>query len=170
MASKSALLVIDVQRGIFEQRIPVYRAEEMLANINLLVEKAHQADAPVVYIQHSNDKYLKYGSELWQFHPEIKPQVGDLHIHKEHGNAFIATELEEKLDELGVNRIVCCGLVTHGCVRATCQGGIDREFEVVLATDAHSNYSKTASEIIKKWHKQLEEIGVLLLYSEKVSF
>ena len=107
--AKTALLVIDVQRGIFEQRIKVYKAEEMLAKINLLAEKAHQAGAPVVYIQHSNDKFLIYGSDLWQFHPEIKPQPGDLHIHKQHGNAFIETELEEKLPELGVARIVCCG-------------------------------------------------------------
>jgi nicotinamidase-related amidase len=164
------LLVIDVQRGIFEQRTKVYKAEEMLANINLLVEKAHQAGAPVVYIQHSNDKYLKYGSELWQFHPEIQPQEGDLHIHKEHGNAFIATELEEKLDELGVDRIVCCGLVTHGCVQATCQGGIDLDYEVVLAYDAHSNYSQTASKIIAKWQNQLAESGVILKASKKIFF
>ena len=30
---KTALLVIDVQRGIFEQRTKVYKAEEMLANM-----------------------------------------------------------------------------------------------------------------------------------------
>ena len=167
---KTALLVIDVQRGIFEQRIKVYKAEEMLRKINRLAEKAHQAGAPVVYIQHSNDNYLKYGSKLWQFHSEIKPKPGDLHIHKQHGNAFLETELEARLRDLGVERIVCCGLVTHGCVRATCQGGIDREFEVVLATDAHSNYSKDAEKIIKKWHKELSNEGVTLLASEEISF
>ncbi len=167
---KTALLVIDVQRGIFEQRTKVYKAEEMLANINLLAEKAHQASAPVVYIQHSNDKFLKYGSDLWKFHPEIKPQSGDLHFHKLHGNAFIETDLEAKLRDLGVERIMCCGLVTQGCVRATCLGGLDLGFEVMLASDANSTYSKPAEKVIDRWHKELVEAGVTLLVSEEVSF
>jgi nicotinamidase-related amidase len=170
MASKTAFLVIDVQQGLFERGTPVYRAEEMLDNIILLAEQADQAGAPVVFIQHSNEKYLKRGSRLWRLHPEIKPQDSDLHIHKLHGNAFIETELEEKLRALEIETIVCSGLVTQGCVRATCLGGLELGFEVVLASDAHSTYSKTAKKIILRWEKELTEAGVRLLLSEEISF
>ncbi|MBN2044797.1 MAG: isochorismatase family protein [Anaerolineales bacterium] len=170
MEVKTALLVIDVQQEIFEQKTPVYRAEEMLANINALVEKAHQAAAPVVYIQHSNNQGFQPGSRGWQLHQAIQPQAGDLHIDKLQGNAFAETELAPMLEKRGIERIVCCGLVTQGCVRATCLGGLELGFEVVLASDAHSTYSKTAKQIIKQRQQELTEAGVTLLLSEEISF
>jgi nicotinamidase-related amidase len=167
---KTALLVIDVQQEIFSQRTPVYRTDEMLANINALVEKAHHAGTPVVYIQHSNNRGMERGSQGWQLHPEIKPKPGDLHIHKLQGNAFTDTELEAKLRDLGVERIVNCGLVTQGCVRATSLGGLELGFEVVLASDAHSTYSKTAKQIITQRQEELAKAGVIVLASEEISF
>jgi hypothetical protein len=41
--TKTALLVIDVQRDLFRKSHPIYRADELLNNINSLVERAHQA-------------------------------------------------------------------------------------------------------------------------------
>lgn len=69
--SNTALLVIDVQQGLFERSTPVYQAKTMLDNINFLVDSAHQMGVPVIYIQHSNEKTLKLGTPEWKFHPEI---------------------------------------------------------------------------------------------------
>ena len=71
--SKSALLVIDVQKEQFEASSPVYHADDLLRNINFLTSKARQEGVLVVFIQHSADSYLKYGSEGWQLHPQIQP-------------------------------------------------------------------------------------------------
>ena len=56
--TKSALLVIDVQQEMFEKNTPVYSAEQMLANINALAEKARATGAAVVFIQHDAEKQL----------------------------------------------------------------------------------------------------------------
>lgn len=58
----SALLIIDMQQALFGRPTPVYHGDELLANINSLVERAHSAGAPVVYIQHSNEGPLKTGT------------------------------------------------------------------------------------------------------------
>jgi nicotinamidase-related amidase len=56
---ETALLVIDVQKGLFEKTTPIYRAKQVLENINTLINKARQENVPVVFIQHSNNKYAK---------------------------------------------------------------------------------------------------------------
>jgi nicotinamidase-related amidase len=37
-----ALLVIDVQQGLFKKKTPIYKADELLQNIISLVDRAHQ--------------------------------------------------------------------------------------------------------------------------------
>ena len=167
---KSALLVIDVQRGLFAHPTPVYKEDELLNNILDLVARAHQAGAPVVYIQHCSQKSLIKGSLEWQLHPDLRPQRKDWLVHKENSNAFEGTKLGEILVSQGVGRVVATGLVTHGCVKNTCLGALDEGFEVVLAGDAHSNYSKDAANIIDKWNKQLSEKGVSIENSTDITF
>ena len=59
---RTALLIVDVQRGLFRRPTPVYRADELLANINMLVDRAHRAAAPVFYVQHSGKTLLPIGT------------------------------------------------------------------------------------------------------------
>lgn len=170
-ASKDvALLVIDVQSGLFQKSTPIYHADELLANINSLVERAHQAGALVGYVQHSSDKVLPNGSAEWQLHPQIQRQKGDLQIHKQHGNAFEDTPLGAELQARGIRNLVIGGLVTHGCVKATCLGALELGYRVVLVGDAHSSYSKDAARLIEDWNTKLQESGVELRLASEISF
>ena len=170
MNENTALLIIDVQQGLFERQTPVHQAEIMLENINALAEKARNGQSPVVYIQHSNDKTLKLGTPEWKFHPQIKPLNGDLHLHKQRGNAFEKTDLHKTMQNLGVKRIVASGMVTNGCVRATCLGGLKLGFQVILASDAHSTFSKGADQVIEHWEKELAKAGVIMKTSAEINF
>ena len=93
----AALLVIDVQQGLFRKSTPIFRAEPLLDTITALVERAHAATLLVVYIQHASDKVLPFGSADWQLHPRLHPGEGDLIVHKQHGNAFEDTSLHREL-------------------------------------------------------------------------
>lgn len=156
---ETAVLVIDVQLGLFQKSTPIYRAKELLAGINALAGRAHQSGAQVVYIQHASDKVLPYGSTGWQLHPQLQPLPGDLRIDKQHGNAFEETPLDAELRARGIRSLVICGLVTHGCVKATCLGALDLGYRVVLAGDAHSSYSKDAARLIEEWNAKLQAAG-----------
>jgi nicotinamidase-related amidase len=166
----NALLVIDVQKGLFKKTIPIFKADNFLKNINFLVDKAHENDVPVIYIQHSNDTILVYGSDDWHFHSDIKPTDKDFLIHKKHGNAFEETLLGELLQSKSVNSLVITGLVTHGCVKATTIGALDLGYKVILVEDGHSSYSKDAADLIEKWNQKLSENGVFVKSAEGIKF
>ncbi len=68
-----ALLIIDVQQGLFRKSTPIYKAEELLQNIHTLVDRAHRAGVPVFYVQHSDQKALVINSQDWQLHSELHP-------------------------------------------------------------------------------------------------
>lgn len=166
----TALLVIDIQNGLFEKSTPIYRADQLLENIHHLIDRAHQAGMPVIFIQHSSPKTLEKGSAVWQLHPQIQPLAKDMVIHKQHGNAFEETNLREELEKRNVSAVVITGLVTHGCVKATCLGAIEEGYKVVLVSDGHSSYNKDAAQLIDKWNRAIHEKGAEVLEARKVKF
>ena len=165
-----ALLVIDVQNELFHKGTPIYRAEEVIASVNDLIDRAHAAGVPVVEVQHSADRNLVYGSHGWEIHPAVHRDAGDLPLHKRHGNAFEDTQLQATLEERGVHELVVCGLVTHGCVRATCLGARNLGYHVTLAGDAHSSYSADAAGLIKEWNAKLAQAGVEVKSTSDIAF
>jgi nicotinamidase-related amidase len=167
---KSALLIIDVQRELFEKGTPVYLADKLIANILDLAGRAREAKVPVIYIQHCGKNNLVKGSDSWQLYTRLDPQPEDLKVSKESSNAFEKTDLKEILASRGVGRIVAAGLVTHGCVKNTCLGGLNLGYQVTLAADAHSSYSADAAAVIVKWNKLLAEQGVEVKDSAEISF
>lgn len=166
---QTALLVIDVQQGLFSKSTPVFRANDLLKNINGLVERAHTLNIPVVFVQHGNKESLKEESDDWQLHSSLNPREGDLFIRKSHGSAFEDTPLESELRERKIKTVVVAGLVTHGCVKATCLDGQKRGFEVVLVQDGHSSYSKEAEKLIAEWNEKLSD-GIVTLKSTETLF
>jgi nicotinamidase-related amidase len=168
--SNTALLVIDVQQGLFRKSIPIYKAEELLRNINTLVDRAHQIGMPVFYIQHSDGEILRQGSDDWKLHPQLHSLDIDCIIYKHHGNAFEQTPLKEELSSRNIERLVVTGLVTHGCVRATCIGAKKLGYKVVLVGDGHSNYHRHAAQLIEEWNQKLSAGTVELKSTREIKF
>ena len=170
MIMTTALLVIDVQKGLFEKSTPIYQAHQLLLNINILINKARQEGVPVFFIQHSSEKFLEKGSDAWKLHPDIQPAGGETVIHKVHPNAFEATNLRGELKERGIDTLVVTGLVTHGCVKATCLGALEEGYRVRLVSDGHSSYSKDAPQLIHKWNTELSRKGAELIEAINIRF
>jgi nicotinamidase-related amidase len=154
-----ALLVIDVQQGLFEKGTPIFQAEALLDKINSLVDRAHAQDVPVFYVQHNDHRGLVKGSHEWQLHAQIQPVKKDSIVHKQHPNAFEQTSLDQTLRKKGISRLVICGLVTHGCVKASCLGALELGYRVTLVKDGHSSYSAQAAVLIDEWNQKLGEKG-----------
>jgi nicotinamidase-related amidase len=165
-----ALLVIDVQRGLFEEPTPVYRADEVLRNINTLVDRAHGTGVPVFWVQHSTATDLVEESDGWQLHTALKPLTTDHFIRKHHGNAFEDTPLKSELDALKVGRVVVVGLVTDGCVQATCKGGHALGYDVTLVQDAHSTERPDGGRVVDYWNTKLSQGIVHLVATADVDF
>jgi nicotinamidase-related amidase len=130
----TALLVIDVQNGVVAD---AHNRDDVIANINTVVDKARAEDAPVIWVQHSDD-HLERGSEGWQYVPELARRDSEPLVHKTYGDSFEGTELEELLAERGVGRLVVTGAQTDACIRATLHGAFVRGYDVTLVGDAHT--------------------------------
>jgi len=167
---KTALLVIDVQKELFEKSTPIYQADALLNNICALIDQAHQTAVPVFFIQHSTDKILIRGTDGWQFHPRLQPQPNDYIVEKHHGNAFEQTTLKDQLDALNIKKLVISGLVTHGCIKATVLGAHKLRYAVILVKDGHSNFHQKAPELIARWNEQLSRKGAKLLETREIVF
>ncbi len=130
----TALLVIDVQNGVVDG---AYRRDEVIANINSLIDKARAEDVPVIWVQHS-DEHVPYGSDRWQYVPELVRHESEPLVAKEYGDSFEDTELEHVLAERGVGRLVVTGAQTDACIRSTLHGAIVRGYDATLVADAHT--------------------------------
>ena len=150
----AALLVIDLQRGLFQRPTPVYEEESLLRNISGLVSAARAAGIPVVFVRNSN-KMLVAGTENWELHPDVLPREVDLLVDKTQGDALQDTELDALLKARCVGTVYVTGLVTEGCARATCLGALKRGYHVALVSDAHSSFHRDAANRIRNWNETL---------------
>ena len=167
--ARAALLVIDLQRGLFQRPTPVCEQDALLRNISGLVAAAHAAAVPVVFVQHSN-KMLVTDTESWELHPSMEPRDGDLRLHKTQGDAFEATGLDSLLRERSVDTVYVTGLVSEGCVRATCLGAAKRGYRVVLVSDAHSSFRRDAAQRVAEWNDKLAAELDAVVPASEVSF
>jgi nicotinamidase-related amidase len=168
--SNSALLVIDVQQGLFRKSAPIHQAEQLLKNINALVDRAHRTRTPVFFLQHSGRNILLQGSDDWKLHPQLHLLDIDCIIPKQHGDAFEETTLKEELSSRNIDSLVIMGLVTQGCVRATCIGAKKLGYKVILVKDGHSNYHKHAAQFIEEWNQKLSAGTVELQSTREIEF
>lgn len=78
----TALMIVDVQQGMFAIRPPIHRGEEIVGRIARLLERARRQGVAVVHIQHNGaaGDVLAKGSAGWPHHPLVAPREGELVI------------------------------------------------------------------------------------------
>jgi len=138
----SALLVIDVQRGMFMPPTPAHRGAEVRATIAGLLRRARTGGRPIVHVQHDGGPGdpLERGTEGWRIHPDVAPLGNEPLIEKRYCSAFQDTDLQALLERGGIRRLVIAGLQTEYCIDTTCRAAFSLGYRVVLAADAHSTF------------------------------
>lgn len=154
---KKALLIVDVQKGLLEKKL--FHGGDMMAAIGHASASFRKTRNLVVFIQHCGGP-LKPGTDGWGIDPGLDRREGEPVIRKEHGNAFQGTELGRILEEKGIRQILVCGLVSHGCVRATCLGGREAGLTVRLLKDGHTNWAPDARDRIVRVQDELAALGI----------
>ena len=133
--NKAVLLVVDVQVGVMGE---AWDSPRIIANVARAVERARGEGVPVVWVQHSDEEGLPYGSSEWQWVPELVPAEGELLLHKKFNSSFEGTELADELAKLGATHIALAGAATNWCIRATAYGALERGYDLTLIEDAHT--------------------------------
>ena len=157
----TALVVIDVQKGIFAGKKPSPRWPEILQRIGALAARAAAAGLPVLYVQHDGapGHRLATGSEGWELDPALAAHAPAAVCRKTACDAFFETTLEAELDRRSVQRLVIAGCMTQFCVDTTCRRAISLGYDVVLVGDAHATADAgalTADRIIAHHNETLD--------------
>lgn len=141
---KSALLVIDVQRGLFGPEPQPFEAHEVIQRINQLASSAREAGWPVIYVQHERDgTSLKYQSPGWALDERLASRPEDLYVRKTTPDCFLRTNLQQLLELNSVSCIVVTGYASEFCVDTTCRRAAALGYEVILASDTHTTHDRT---------------------------
>jgi nicotinamidase-related amidase len=173
----SALLVIDVQRGLFDPEPRPFQADAVVARINVLAARARAVDVPVVLVQHESAT-LPVGSEAWQFQPQLQVESRDAIVRKTTPDAFLRTDLEELLVSWGIERVVICGFASEFCIDTTTRRAAGLGYTVTLASDAHTTHDKphaTAAQIRAHENATLSDLtsfgpAIVAVASDDIAF
>ena len=156
--SGSALLVIDVQKGVVAN---AWNRDAVVANIAHCVDKARANDVPVIWVQHS-DEELPMNSEQWNLVDELAPASGEAVVHKTFRSSFDNTDLEARLAALNAEHLIVAGAQTNFCVRSTTYAALDRGYDVTLVADAHTTDDIEWNGVSVSAEKVVEEANLTL--------
>ena len=163
-ASRTALLVIDVQRALFDP--PPFEADAVLVRINALAARARGAGVPVVFVQHEDEADLAHGAPGWELEPNLAVLHADLRVRKRTPDSFHRTDLQDLLADRDVRHLLVCGYASEFCIDTTVRSAAAKGYAITLAADAHTTHDKPhgTGQWIRTHHTEtlccLESFGV----------
>jgi nicotinamidase-related amidase len=162
-AMPQALVLIDIQQGMFGPEFVCHEPARLLANAAELLARARGAGVSVFHVQHcENEGPLAHRSAGWQIHPGVAPRAGEPVIQKWACSSFYRTDLDARLRAAGVDQLVLAGLQTEFCVDTACRVAQTLGYGVTLVSDAHSTFDNPvlkADRVIA--HHNLVLAGIL---------
>jgi nicotinamidase-related amidase len=147
--AKTALVVIDLQRGIVGRDVVPHRAADVVANAARLVQAFRSAQLPIVFVRVSTTpetalKPLVDSAPAmppmqagWdELVPELGVGPGDIVVTKQNWGAFYGTDLDLHLRRRAVTRIAICGISTNIGVESTARDAYERNYKLLFVEDA----------------------------------
>lgn len=138
-----ALVIIDLQNDYFPGgKFPLWNTPTILENIKGVITKAQKQDIPIIIIQHiANDElgiapFFNKHTVGANNHPEIINAVPEAKIIvKQFADGFEQTNLEQVLEELEINELLICGMMTQNCVTHTAISKKAEKYKVSILID-----------------------------------
>ncbi|AZE83745.1 Isochorismatase [Pseudomonas orientalis] len=136
-----ALLIIDMQTGLYDGPDRPFERERLLTNINQLARRARRVNVPVFFARHTGPagSPIEAGSPAWQLWHELDvDETRDQLFNKTRPSCFLGTGLAQQLVAAQVDELVIVGMKTQFCIDTTCRVAVELGFSVVLPEDGHT--------------------------------
>ena len=154
-AKTTALVLIDLQKGVLARPLLPHPATTVYARSKALASRLRAAGGPIVWVRVSFasnfadaprarvDQPSDMGSlpAGWDEFPEALPP-SDLMVTKRQWGAFYGTDLDLQLRRRGVNTIVLGGIASSIGVESTARSAWEHGYELVLCEDLCSDLSE----------------------------
>jgi nicotinamidase-related amidase len=160
--TKTAIVVIDLQKGIVSRETQPYSTKEVIENTVQLLKVFRKNNMPVflVRVASSSDQKDRLnvitdttwsgGGEMPADWSELVSELGkensDFIITKKQWGAFYGTELDLQLRRRRIDTIVLCGIATCLGVESTARFANEYGYNQIFAEDAMSSMSKEEHE------------------------
>jgi nicotinamidase-related amidase len=156
-AARTALLVMDFQRGILERMPDAGAALDKAAQAIEIVRRAGGSvgyvrvaftDAELQAVPERNKGFsaakssgadFSVDSPSTQIHERLAPQPGDVVVRKTRVGAFSTTDLGKQLRQRGIDTLILAGISTSGVVLSTVRDAADRDYSLFVLSDACSD-------------------------------
>jgi nicotinamidase-related amidase len=153
----TALVVIDLQKGIASRETVPYDTHTVIKNAARLAEVFRKNKIPVflVHVVSSDKDRLNpitdeqifsrpqsMPKDWSDFVPELNKSESDIIITKKQWGAFYGTDLDLQLRRRKIDTIVLCGIATNYGVESTARFAYEYGFQQIFAEDAISSMSK----------------------------
>ncbi len=145
-----ALLVIDVQK---EYMPMMSKSDQELAieMMNWTIYIFRKFDLPVIRVYHTHPEWgPSEDSPNFQFHDSLKVLPDDPMIIKTYPSSFTKTNLNEMLQEMGINTLFLCGLSSVGCVLSTYTDAASHDYNAFLVKDALLSHKEKYTDNIEE--------------------
>lgn len=157
--AKTALVIIDLQRGITARDVVPHTAAAVVANAASMVEAFRRKRLPIAFVRVSpapettlqplvdNPQAMPPRQPGWDdLDPALGVQAGDVVVTKQNWGAFYGTDLDLQLRRRGVTRIAICGISTNIGVESTARDAFERNYKLLFVEDAMAAMSAAEHE------------------------
>jgi nicotinamidase-related amidase len=166
---RAVLLPIDVQQAFDAPPWPRRWNQQVDANGLALLAAWRSAGRPIIHVRHDS---TDPGSSLAPrapgnaFRPGFGPTGGEPLVTKSVHSAFIGTDLDIELRQLGARHVVVFGIATDMCVSTTIRMGANLGWDMVLVADACDCFDALAEDgaIIPAEEMQRAHVATLALH------
>ena len=152
--SKTALIVVDLQKGIINSPF-IHPVAGVIERTSAWLDAFRQRDLPVVLVNVAGGspgrteqprRFSTFPEGFSDLIPELDRQDSDIVVTKRTSGAFASTDLEAQLKANGVTQVVVTGVATGTGVEATARQAYEQGFNVTLALDAMTDVRPEAHE------------------------
>jgi nicotinamidase-related amidase len=148
---RTALIVIDVQRGFAEQDATGRGRNnpDALDRIVDLLAAFRAEGLAIFHIRHAStepDSVFRPERPGFQVIEAARELPGEPVIVKNVNSAFIGTDLQAQLTEAGYDALIVCGATTNHCVETSTRMAGNLGFDAYLVRDAVWTYDRTGPD------------------------
>ena len=146
---KTALLLIDIQKGFDDPSWGKRNNPQAELNMQLLLLAWRKHELPVIHVRHCStepNSVLRPEHPGNEFKKETQPLPTEKQFSKTVNSAFIGTGLEQHLNDLGYSNLVIVGLTTDHCISTTTRMAANLGFRVTLVSDATATFDRVGHD------------------------
>ncbi len=136
--AQAVVVMIDCQNTYREGVMKLVGIEKALEEARRLLERARAAGTPILHVAHDSGPGSPYdvSAEIGQIADSVAPQGDEPTIVKNYPNAFVKTDLHDRLQALGREQVVFAGFMTHMCISSTVRGAFPMGYKSTVVGNA----------------------------------